>query len=95
VFIQGEDMPQISFPEGERGHEEFVTFWADVDGKIVICKILLEALANRFGVQESNAAGLLKVFQANRPAIEALAKKLIGYCRYEPDGLIVIYGTDV
>jgi hypothetical protein len=88
-------MPEITFPEGERGSEEWVIFPATVDGKSMTCKILLEALANRFGTPEPNAAGLLKVFQANRPAIETIARRLINSHRYEPDRSIVIRGTDV
>lgn len=86
-------MPEIIFPGGERGNEDWVIFPATVDGKPTMCKILLDAMANRFGTPEPNAPGLLKVFQANRPAIETMARRLINSHRYEQDRLIVIRGT--
>jgi len=70
-------------------------FPATVDGNFITCKILLEALANCFGTPNPNGPGLLKVFQANRPAIEAMSRRLINSHRYEPDRSIVIRGTDV
>ena len=88
-------MPEITFPKEEQGNEDWVMFPATVDGKSVMCKILLEALANRFGTPNPNAARLLKVFRGNRPAIEELARRRIGYAGYEPDGSIVIRGTDI
>jgi hypothetical protein len=87
---------EITFPEGAQGNEEFVEFRAQVDGKTVQCRILLEALANRFEGQLSNAIDLLTIFRANRPAIETIARRLINSRRYEPDNKsIVIRGADV
>lgn len=88
-------MAEIAFPEGARGNHDWVMFPATVDGNPVTCKILLEVLANRFGAPNPNGPGLLKVFQANRPAIEAMARRLINIHRYESDRSIVIRGTDV
>ena len=88
-------MAEITFPEGAQGNEEFVEFRAQVNGETIQCRILLEALANRFEGQLSNAIDLLTVFRAHRPAIEMLAKRLINSRRYEPDGSIVIRGNDV
>ena len=57
-------MAEITFLDGIQGNKEWVTFFATVDGKLTTCKILLEALANRFRTPElnvpelSNAPGL-------------------------------------
>jgi Protein of unknown function (DUF1488) len=94
-------MPEITFLDDIQGNEEWVRFLATVDGKPTMCKISLEALANRFHATEptaprlSDTQGPLKVFQANRADVENIARRLIQVRRYEPDGSIVIHGTDV
>jgi hypothetical protein len=56
----------------------------------------LDGIQAELNVPElSNAPGLLNVFQANRAEIEAIARRLIQIHRYEPDGSIIIRGTDV
>jgi hypothetical protein len=92
-------MAEITFPGGAQANEDWVMFHAIVDGSPITCKILLEALANRFGTPNPNGPSLLQVFQANRPAIDGMARRLINIHRYEPeeapDKSIVIRGTDV
>jgi Protein of unknown function (DUF1488) len=93
--MEGTIVAEITFPEGAQGNEEFVEFRAQVDGETVQCRILLEALANRFEGQLSNTIELLTVFRANRPAIETIARRLINSRRFEPDRSIIIRGADV
>ena len=95
MSMEGKIVAEITFPEGAQGNEEFVEFRAQVDGETVQCRILLEALTNRFEGQLSNTIDLLTVFSANRPTIEAIARRLINSRRFEPDRSIIIRGADV
>jgi hypothetical protein len=55
-------MAEITFPGGAQANEDWVMFHAIVDGSPITCKILLEALANRFGTPNPNGPSLLQVF---------------------------------
>lgn len=52
-----------------------VAFPAEFNGIDVTCEISAEALQNHFGVRSANGADLVAAFEANRAAIEAVARE--------------------
>jgi len=83
----------VEFPAVEAwdGSRLVVSFPADVDGKRVVCAISLEALQDNFG---GDKVPPLECFRANRGAVEAKARNLIGKGRFEPDGSLLIRSQD-
>lgn len=75
----------IRFPAFEAWDAErfVVSFPAEMDGNRVGCGISWEALQDNFGGDDVQP---LDCFQANREAIEAKARHLIGKGRFELDG---------
>lgn len=51
-----------------------VAFTAQINGVDVICEISAEALEDHFGARSARGTDLVAVFEANRPAIEAVAR---------------------
>ena len=68
------------------------TIAAQVNDRRVLCRISIDILQERF---RASAAEPMLAVKANRPAIEAAAKKRIENSAYEQDGSIVIRDKDI
>lgn len=66
----------INFPNarGVYTQNTTVAFPAQVNGIDVNCEISAEALEDHFGARSANGSDLLAAFEANRSAIEAVAR---------------------
>ncbi|MPV65557.1 DUF1488 domain-containing protein [Burkholderia sp. BE17] len=69
-----------------------VAFRAQFNGIDVTCEISAEALQDHFGVRTANGADLVFAFEANRPAIETVARVLIP--QPIPAGRCLLMSTD-
>jgi hypothetical protein len=88
------DETEISFPALECWNPmtEVATIAAQVNKKRVLCRISSEILRERF---QASPEEPMQAVAANRPAIEAAARKLIENEAYEEDGSITIRRTDI
>lgn len=78
--------------EVEDIERETVNFFAMLDDRRICCRISCEALEELAG---SSIEDLVGCFTGNRFPIEAIAKELIGWNRFEADGTILIRSADV
>jgi hypothetical protein len=68
------------------------TIAADINKKRICCRISIEVLQERFHASAENPMQSVK---ANRPVIEAAARKLIENRAYKEDGSIMIQRSDI
>ncbi|VVU49560.1 periplasmic protein [Burkholderia anthina] len=71
---------QIAFPPDPPeycGRDLVVAFSALVDGRCVQCAVTAEALEDHFGARSLLERDLLDAFDAHRPAIETMARRML------------------
>ncbi len=72
-----ESVPSISFPSEQQVDEFGILFPALVDGRRVVCRLTYEQLQDEFGKDSD----IIKIFLANRSAIESRAATIISQQR--------------
>lgn len=85
---------EVSFPKLECWNPlaRVAIIAAEVDSRRVLCNISSELLQERFQASPNEP---MKAVLANRPAIQAAARRLIERKAYEADGSILIRRGDI